>query len=118
MGLISRLIGIGFIAIGIAIMLTLGTDYLWFFLGVFVAAVGGSLLIGGKKQVEHTPPPPTTTEILCNSSNCEFKEIRNFEVGDYILKALDAKCPKCGDAMTIESVYVIKELHEIETEKI
>ncbi len=119
MGLIAKLIGIALIAIGGIIVFTLGgNDYIMFILGIFVLSIGFSFLVGGKKTVEHKPPPPTTTEILCNSSNCDFKEIRNFEMGDYILKLLDAKCPKCGSAMTIEGVYVVKEETESETEKI
>ena len=47
------------------------------------------------------------TEIRCGS--CEFKEIRDFMKGDYILKVVEEPCPKCQTKMTIEGVYIIRE---------
>ena len=56
---------------------------------------------------EEKPPPPTVTEIRCN--DCDFKEIRDFKKGDYVLKAVEETCPKCQTGMTIEGVYIIRE---------
>nr|KXH74270.1 MAG: hypothetical protein AM325_12955 [Candidatus Thorarchaeota archaeon SMTZ1-45] len=64
-------------------------------------------MTSGRQQKEEKPPPPTVTEIRCSS--CDFKEIRDFQKGDYVLKAVEATCPKCQGAMTIEGVYMVRE---------
>lgn len=46
--------------------------------------------------------PPITTTIEC--SKCGFKNIRNFERGDYILKEV-GPCTKCEGKMTIPAIY-------------
>lgn len=46
--------------------------------------------------------PPITTTIIC--SKCGFKNVRNFERGDYILKKLGS-CSKCEGAMMISAIY-------------
>lgn len=122
MGIISKIIGAAFAGIGVVVMLLGMNDpvlsYLWFFAGIFLVSVGLSLITGGKKTAEHEPPPPTVTEIRCDNPECDFKEIRNFESGDYILKPVNPKCPKCSDTMTIEGVYVVREDEDAETDKI
>ena len=45
---------------------------------------------------------PVTTTIICQK--CSFKNVRNFERGDYILKEMGA-CTKCEEPMTISSIY-------------
>ncbi len=42
------------------------------------------------------------TTILCQK--CGFKNIRDFERGDYVLKDTE-ECPKCNDKMIIASIY-------------
>jgi len=42
------------------------------------------------------------TTILCQK--CGFKNIRDFERGDYVFKDVD-ECPKCNEKMTIASIY-------------
>ncbi len=42
------------------------------------------------------------TTILCQK--CGFKNIRDFQRGDYILKDTE-ECPKCNEKMIINSVY-------------
>jgi len=49
---------------------------------------------------------PITTTINC--TKCGFKNVRNFERGDYILKeipSVDTRCEKCGAAMMISAIY-------------
>lgn len=45
---------------------------------------------------------PITTTIICQK--CGFKNVRNFERGDYILKEL-GKCTKCEGTMMISAIY-------------
>lgn len=42
------------------------------------------------------------TTILCQK--CGFKNIRNFQRGDYIFKKAE-ECPKCNEKMVIASIY-------------
>jgi hypothetical protein len=81
-------------------------SFIWSIVGMFVMAFGFTLMTSGR-QKEEKPPPPTVTEIRCN--DCDFKEIRDFEKGDYILKPVEKVCPKCNSPMTIEGVYIVRE---------
>lgn len=112
MGIASKILGLAFAASGFFILWWgMGTNdslsFVWFFIGMFVMAMGFAMLTSGRQQKEVKPPPPTVTEIRCNS--CDFKEIRDFKKGDYVLKAVEATCPKCQSAMTIEGVYIVRE---------
>ncbi len=46
--------------------------------------------------------PQIVTTIVC--SKCEFKNVRNFERGDYILKELEP-CAKCEGTTMISAIY-------------
>ena len=46
--------------------------------------------------------PQVVTTILCQK--CGFKNIRDFERGDYFFKETEP-CPKCNDNMMIASIY-------------
>ena len=112
MGIVSKILGVVFAASGFIILWWgMGTNdalsFVWTVLGMFVLAMGFAMLTSGRQQKEEKPPPPTVTEIRCNS--CDFKEIRDFQKGDYILKAVEATCPKCQSAMTIEGIYIVRE---------
>ena len=112
MGIVSKILGLAFAATGfIVLWWGMGTNnslsLVWSFVGMFVMAMGFALMTSGRQQKEVKPPPPTVTEIRCSS--CDFKEIRDFQKGDYVLKAVEANCPKCQSAMTIEGVYIVRE---------
>jgi hypothetical protein len=111
MGMISKLIGIAFTVIGFLLLFfgmndTSGLSFVYSLLGLVVMSFGFALLTSGR-QKEEKVPPPTVTEIRCN--DCDFKEIRDFKKGDYILKSVEDACPKCQTGMTIEGVYIIRE---------
>lgn len=46
--------------------------------------------------------PHVVTTILCQK--CGFKNIRDFERGDYVFKETEP-CPKCNDNMMIAAIY-------------
>jgi len=46
--------------------------------------------------------PQVITTILCQK--CGFKNIRDFQRGDYIFKETEP-CPKCNEKMMIASIY-------------
>ena len=46
--------------------------------------------------------PQVITTVLCQK--CGFKNIRDFERGDYIFKETDS-CPKCNEKTMIASIY-------------
>jgi hypothetical protein len=111
MGLISKLIGVGLAAVGFVVLFFGMSDqtlmsYVYSFIGLLIMSMGFALLTSGR-QKEEKPPPPTVTEIRCN--DCDFKEIRDFKKGDYVLKAVEERCPKCQSGMTVEGVYIIRE---------
>ena len=110
-GLVSKLIGVALAATGFVLLFfgmndTSGLSIVYSFVGLLIASMGFAILTGGRPK-EEKPPPPTVTEIRCN--DCEFREIRDFKKGDYILKVVEEKCPKCQTGMTIEGVYIIRE---------
>ena len=113
MGTISKILGMVLTAGGAVILAYgMGPDagslsFGLFIVGLVVMSVGFSLLTAGRKKKEVKASLPTVTEIRCNG--CDFKEIRDYEKGDYILKPLEMKCPKCSGKMTIEGVYVVRE---------
>lgn len=53
--------------------------------------------------------PPVTTTIECKK--CGFKDVREFQRGDYIFKELDP-CQKCNEKKMITAIY--KEVKEKE----
>ena len=140
MGIVSKILGLAFAASGFFILwwgmgVAGSLSLVWSFVGMFVMAMGFALLTSGRQQKEEKPPPPTVTEIRCNSCDFkeirdfqkgdyvlnllevtavtpnlgDFKEIRDFQKGDYVLKAVETTCPKCQSAMTIEGVYIVRE---------
>jgi len=49
------------------------------------------------------PMQPITTTVQC--SKCGFKNVRDFQRGDYIFKETDQPCPKCNEKMSIAAIY-------------
>jgi hypothetical protein len=62
------------------------------------------LLIQTRRRTLRRPirMPRVATTILCQK--CGFKNIRDFQRGDFILKETE-ECPKCNEKMIIASIY-------------
>ncbi|MFH1328457.1 MAG: hypothetical protein ABIH76_06420 [Candidatus Bathyarchaeota archaeon] len=69
-------------------------------LGVSFAAFMANRLVG--KISIPTPSVPLTT-IVC--TKCDFKNVRDFQVGDYIPKSAGT-CPSCGGSSIIDRIYI------------
>jgi hypothetical protein len=55
--------------------------------------------------------PKVMTTIGC-AKNCDSKNVREFQRGDYVYKELDSSCQKCGGKQMITAIY--KEVKEKE----
>jgi len=73
-------------------------------IGFIGLAISAYLLLQTKRKPlrEAFEMPQVVTTILCQK--CGFKNIRDFERGDYIFKETEP-CPKCNDNMMITSIY-------------
>jgi len=62
------------------------------------------MLIQTKRRTLRLPieAQQVATTILCQK--CGFKNIRNFQRGDYVFKETE-QCPKCNEKMIIASIY-------------
>jgi hypothetical protein len=77
-------------------------------IGIIGLALSSYMLLQTRRRIKRytLKSTPITTTITC--TKCEFKKVRNFERGDYILKeipSVDARCEKCGAAMMISAIY-------------
>jgi hypothetical protein len=79
-------------------------DYLTIILSVSPIAILSYMVLQMRKKPLkldfETPKVFTTTKC----SSCDFKNVRGFQNGEYILKAIEA-CPKCNSHMFISSIY-------------
>jgi len=77
----------------------------WFALiGFMGLALSTYMLLQTRKRTFRLPiqAQRVATTILCQK--CGFKNIRDFERGDYIFKETE-ECPKCNEKMMIASIY-------------
>jgi len=74
-------------------------------IGFMGAALLTYMLLQIRKRTFRLPiqAQRVATTILCQK--CGFKNIRDFERGDYIFKDVTNECPKCNKKMTIASIY-------------
>ncbi len=77
---------------------------LWLLIGFIGLALSTYMLLQTRSRMKRftLKTPPITTTIIC--SKCGFKNVRNFERGDYILKKLDS-CSKCKGTLMISAIY-------------
>jgi hypothetical protein len=84
-------------------------------LGIGALALSAYMLFNTKRAMPQLmfEPERVATTILCNK--CGFKNLRDFQRGDYILKEAEP-CPKCNEKMIIASIY--REVKEKEKESL
>jgi hypothetical protein len=79
-----------------------------FYYTAFISLMGIALALSSLMQVRKRASilsrvgAKVLTVALC--SKCNFKAIRNFTVGDYVLKDAE-KCQQCGETMHINQIY-------------
>jgi hypothetical protein len=73
-------------------------------IGFIGLAISAYLLLQAKRKPLRGAfeMPQVVTTILCQK--CGFKNIRDFERGDYVFKETEP-CPKCNDNMMIAAIY-------------
>jgi Mn2+/Fe2+ NRAMP family transporter len=73
-------------------------------IGIIGLALSTYMLFQTRRRVQRftLETQPITTTIVC--PKCNFKNVRNFERGDYILKEL-GPCTKCEGTMIISAIY-------------
>jgi hypothetical protein len=73
-------------------------------IGFIGLAISAYMLLQAQKKPSRSAfeMPRVITTIMCQK--CEFKNIRDFQRGDYIFKETEP-CPKCNEKMMITSIY-------------
>ena len=75
-------------------------------LGLAILAISTYMLFQTKRRPMKRGPEiqPLNTTVLCQK--CGYKNIREFQRGDYILKQLDQPCPKCNEkGLSIGAIF-------------
>lgn len=82
----------------------LTSSYSFLAIGFFGLAITAYILFQTRKRPVPASfkAPKVLTTLEC--SKCDFKNIRDFERGDYIFKEAGA-CQKCDQKMTITAIY-------------
>lgn len=80
------------------------TAYYLLLLGFLGAALSTYVLLQTRRKMKRLgiEPPTITTTIECRK--CGFKNVRDFERGDYIFKEMEP-CQKCEENMLITAIY-------------
>ena len=82
----------------------LTSSYSFLAIGFFGLGITAYILFQTRKRPEPASlkKPKVLTTLEC--SKCDFKNIRDFERGDYIFKEA-GPCQKCDQKMTITAIY-------------
>jgi len=75
-------------------------------LGMALLAISTYLLFQTKRRPlkKGLETQPLNTTVLCQK--CGFKNVREFQRGDYIFKKMDDPCPKCNEkTLSINAVF-------------
>jgi hypothetical protein len=94
-----------YIALGNMVNQTdLWSSYSFFAVGLFGLALSGYLLMQTRsKPVQKILELPRVLTML-ECPNCDFKNVRDFQKGDYIFKE-NGSCQKCDNTMKITGIY-------------
>jgi hypothetical protein len=79
-------------------------DYTSFILGFFLFMLFFSFIGAARSSPSQNPIFRTVTVAKC--SKCEYTEVRDFQKGDYVYKAL-GKCKDCEGTLYVRSIYSI-----------
>ena len=90
---------------GIEAILSGGDGSLLLLIGFSGVALSAYMLLQTRRKMPRIifKPYQIATTILCQK--CGFKNIREFQRGDYIFKEDVEECPKCKEKMMIASIY-------------
>jgi hypothetical protein len=88
--------------------------YIVLLFGFLGAAIATYTLVQMRRRLSKLKidVPPVTTTIECKK--CSFKNVREFQRGDYIFKEVEP-CQKCNDKMMITAIY--REVKEKEKDR-
>jgi len=89
---------------------------LYLIMGATTLAVATYLWLQTRKSMLrlHVEIPPVNTTLEC--TKCGFRNIRDFQKGDYVYKPVEGQCPKCNEkTMNIGSIF--RELKDKEKAK-
>ena len=123
----SFLVAIVFVLLALSIFMLIsaydlfqsGRDYtIYMMIGLIGLALSTYILLQTRKKVSQIALAiqPVTTTVLCQK--CGFKNIREFQRGDYIFKEAEP-CPRCNEKTTIASIIrEVKEKERVREERI
>jgi hypothetical protein len=82
------------------------TGILYMTLGLAILALATYMLFQTRKRIPKLglEMQPLITTLLCQK--CGFRNVRDFQRGDYVFKQTENPCPKCSEkAVVIGSIY-------------
>jgi hypothetical protein len=92
------------------------TGILYMTLGLAILALATYMLFQTRKRIPKLglEMQPLITTLLCQK--CGFRNVRDFQRGDYVFKQTENPCPKCSEkAVVIGSIY--REVKEKEKDR-
>jgi hypothetical protein len=82
-----------------------GDWLLYLVIGVSSLALSTYMLVQTRRKTPRVIFKPYKIATTLSCPKCGFKNIREFERGDYIFKEDAGDCPKCEEKMMIASIY-------------
>ena len=82
-----------------------GDWLLYLLIGFSSLGLSTYMLVQTRRKAPRVVFKPYKIATTLSCSKCGFKNIREFERGDYIFKENVGECPKCDEKMMIASIY-------------